>query len=93
MKKSVTEAPTPKDIVNRAEETSNSFLGTAQSFIKDAKENTVDIVDEGTKYLKKESKKNLRKAEGYMKQHPRKGFAYAVGLGAVLAYFFIPRGK
>ena len=82
-----------KKVTKQAEDAGHSILETAQTFIKDAKEHTTEAVDGGTKYLKKQSKKSLRKAEGYVKQHPRKGVAYAMGLGAVLAFIFLPRGK
>lgn len=68
-----------------------SMAGSAQSFIRDTKDHVGEVACESTKYIKDESIKNLKKAEGYVKAHPRKSTMMALGLGAVASYFMLRR--
>jgi ElaB/YqjD/DUF883 family membrane-anchored ribosome-binding protein len=68
-----------------------SIADTAQSYIKNASKNVGDMASEGKKFLKNEGKKDLRRAESFIKENPLKGAAYAAGIGALLTYFFMPR--
>lgn len=75
-----------------------SFTDTAQSITQNVKEATAEGVEEATKtvesgvnYAKKEGEKTFCNVENFVKENPAKGLAYALGIGAVLAYFMLPR--
>lgn len=68
-----------------------AMASNAQNFIKETKNNVADAACEGTKFIKAEGKKNIKRAEGYVKAHPRKSTMYALGLGALASYFLLRR--
>lgn len=69
----------------------SSMAETAQSFIKDTTDHVGEVACESTKFIKDESVRNLKKAEGYVKAHPRKSTMAAIGLGAIASYFLLRR--
>jgi hypothetical protein len=59
--------------------------------VKDAGRNAEEMAAKGAQFLKHEGRKDMNRAKSFIKENPLKGAAYAVGLGALLTYFLIPR--
>lgn len=70
-----------------------SVKDAVKSFAEDAKEDMSELTREGMKAAKSEIKKDIRKARSFAKEHPAQTAAYALGIGAVLSYFLMPRKK
>ena len=67
---------------------------TAKGFESgDLQKEAVSVKEAVGSFAESEVKKDMRKVRSFAKEHPAQTAAYALGIGAVLSYFLIPRKK